>query len=288
MLVLHKGWFHALLLIGIPIIIMNCGLPDYAAIEAPTLVESPLENKILAFQTPTDTTNIIGYMLYYKIYSSFGDYEDTGKSDKNYFDPISYTNGEIPSGETVPKQKGFFKMGQFNYYSLGKYLIPQNAVGGGNINVYIDFSNLSDTVIPGAYLNTKRSGSPLVQLVRGIRDSRANTYLLEFYNNWEFYDNDSDNYEDSDMLRNNNTSGLLQYQPVYSSTDYENIRKVAAPLTEHSEHPLSEGSDLHIAIVVHSYGQDFESGKLQDLTSIPVYLGYVIIEQVSDLDSTGR
>ena len=75
----------------------------------------------------------------------------------------------------------------------------------------------------------------MVELARGVRDNRSDTAepLLDFYDDWDYNVGDDDDYEDSDLLRNNGTSGLLQYQPAHSSTDFENIRKVASPLTEH-------------------------------------------------------
>lgn len=262
-------------------------MPEYAVIEAPSLEEISTDD-MLAFRTPADITNIIGYMLYYKVYTGSDDYDDTGISDRNYFDAASYSNATVPAGENVPKQRGFFKMGQSGYYSLGKYLVEQSAIGGENTIVYIDFRELDAGIPPAIYLDADKQGNPLVELARGVRDNRSDTAepLLDFYDDWDYNVGDDDDYEDSDLLRNNGTSGLLQYQPAHSSTDFENIRKVASPLTEHKSFPLFTDSnpDLYIAIAVHSYGQDFASGKLQDLTSQPIHLGYIVITQVSDKD----
>ena len=120
----------------LPVLLIGCGLPNYASIDPPTVVSTGLETTV-AFRTPADDQNINGYIVYYKIYTSDSDYSDAGASDAEKFnDETSYSNNEIPMGETVPKQRGFFRVGKLGQSVFSDYTISHSSIGANTTVLY--------------------------------------------------------------------------------------------------------------------------------------------------------
>lgn len=277
-------------------IVTACGLPSVISIEAPTMVFD-LSTSIVAFRTPEEENpNIRGYVLYYKIYTGLSDQDRVAIGDKSAFDASASSNDELAAGEKIPREKGFFRM-EYLESQRYEYTISHAAVGSDTV-VYIDFKPDPNKEYQPIVYTDPDNRKILATLARGIVDPRDNsTYSTQgdgelytrdinpgdnfrlFYNDWKYdeHSKDGDN-TDSDLRRNKNTNGLLQYQPGHSDDDLNKIRENSTPLTHIDENPLQTGSTLIIAIAVHTIGRNVASGKLESLNSIPVHLGYISMD----------
>ena len=77
-------------------------------------------------------------------------------------------------------------------------------------------------------------------------------------------------HTDSDLRRNSNTSGLLQYQPVGSQVDFDAIKARSTLLPDDLD-----GAIIRVGIAVYAAGRDPET--LKSLDSQPVHIGSVSI-----------
>jgi len=274
--------------------ILGCGLPQVVLLDKPKKLErvhasdgteQSLPSTVVAFAFPDDDTNIIGYVIYYKVYySGISDPDYINDNDKKHFDENSYIgpNNEMQPGSIIPNKRGFLKLGEFGKSELGEYYIAHN---GSQKAVYIDFdpggsgasdSNLREEPIIGYdYPVTKNNKIKVLARgfidptdVRGSTETYPGDKLRSFVKDWE-YDFGGDGYNDGDLRRG---YSLLEKQPGLT---VEVIRSCGVPYFK-----VRTPVQLRIGFVVHSYGRI--KGSLQPVTSKPVYLGDVVYSPVHD------
>lgn len=231
----------------------SCGLPVYEALDPPVAASLGTGVNAVAF-TSQDDDLIDGYVVYYKIYYS-GD--SLIRTEEKRFDPTVYENdnsNELDSGDSLPKQLGFYQLGYLNKTTIFQ---PQISLKGGGHLVKIDFTNSSSqtsTADPSMSINNisvssdPDFGVPAREI--NYSDAGFGTYLNDsgfkrFVRNYEF--DNSANYIDADLKQM-----LTRYQSAFTDT-----------------HPTV----IEIAFVVYSYG--ISNTTLEPLSSIPVYLGTV-------------
>lgn len=268
-------------------IIVGCGLPQVILLDKPKKLENvhpsdgtelPLPSTVIAFAFPDDDTNIIGYVIYYKVYyGGTRDPDYINDTDKRFFDENTYVgpNAEMQPGSNIPNKRGFLKLGEFGKSELGEYYIAHN---GSEQAVYIDFdpggrgatdSDLREEPIIGYDYPVTESNKVKV-LARGFIDPTDSDKLRSFVKDWEYdFGNKVDGYHDGDLRRG---YSLLGKQPGLT---VEVIRSCGVPYFENRR-----PSELRIGFVVHSYGRT--KGSLQPVTSKPVYFGDVVYSFVQD------
>ena len=263
----HQIWRFVVPLFSF-LIITGCGLPDYAKINPPTTVGLDPNLKWVGFKTPTDDTNITGYVVYYKIYTNLENslYDD----DRNAF---TSSSEELPLGDTLPVQQEFVRAGGTDlgrvFPSSTGFNIPHINPGE---NVYINFDptnepNSNDRAEPEVVRVDPDPGvgTPLgITLTRGyidIEDPSASPPLRYFVNDWRVEADTSSGYFDGDLRR-----PPPKPQPGSAEDEW-----TGTPIFTSGNLPTS----LQIAIVVYSVGLDSTGGGLTFLESEPVHLGRV-------------
>jgi len=276
-------------------VVVGCGLPQVVLLEKPIRLErvdasdgsgsQELPSTVIAFGFPDDDTNIIGYVIYYKVYYSSTEDPDY-RRDERYFDENSYSgsNEEMQPGDIIPNQRGFLRIGEFGASEFGEYDIRHN---DSQEAVYIDFdpggrgggnSDQREEPIIG-YDYPVTEDNKVKTLARGFIDptdrregteTYPGTKFRSFVKDWEYdFNNRGDRYHDGDLRRG---YYLLRNQP---GREIESIERCGTPYFQnHSP------SQLRIAFVVYSYGRI--KGALRPITSKPVYFGYVDYSPVHD------
>jgi len=284
-------------------IIMGCGLPQVILLDKPirlyrvdasdSLEAPPLPPTVVAFAFPKNDADIIGYVIYYKVYYSSSTQDPDYWEDTKYFDENTYVgnNNEMQPGDAIPNQYGFLRIGEFGKSEFGDYDIRHN---GSQKAVYIDFdpggkgadgrdANLRNEPIIG-YDYPVTEDNKIKVLARGFIDptdtrEATETYpgdkFRSFVNDWDYDDDDGDGYHDGDLRRGDY---LLGNQPGQT---LEHIRRSGEPFFQ-----KSPPSQLSIRFVVHSYGRT--KGNLLPLTSKPVYIGDITYSPVRDADRSRR
>ena len=265
-------------------IVIGCGLPQATLLEKPEKLDyvhisdhpnrPPLPDTVIAFGLPDDDTDIIGYVIYYKVYYSASrdpDYREDGK----YFDENSYisTNDEMQPGSAIPNQRGFLKVGEYGKSEFAEYYIGHR---GNQKAIYIDFdpggeggadaNDRNQPIIGYDYPVTEKNKVKV--LARGFIDPRDETgnKFRSFVADWEY----DDRYHDGDLRRG---YFLLDNQPGRTEED---IRRCGNPYFKNR----SPDGTLRIGFVVHSYGRIQSSFK--PVTSKPVYFGDVGYSPIHD------
>jgi len=275
---------------------VGCGLPQALLLEKPIRLErvdasdSPrnqeLPSTVIAFGFPDDDANIIGYVIYYKVYYSSTQDPDY-RVDERYFDENTYigSSTEMQPGDIIPNQRGFLRIGEFGKSEFEEYDIKHN---DSQAAVYIDFD-------PGGLggVNSNQRGEPIIGydypvtednrvkvLARGFIDptdtrkgtaTYPGTKFRSFVKDWEYdFDNRGDRFNDGDLRRGYN---LLGNQP---GREIKSIERCGTPYFR----DRSPSQPLRIGFVVHSYGRI--KGTLRPITSKPVYFEYVDYSPVHD------
>lgn len=204
----------------------------------------------VGFITPSDDL-IDGYIIYYKIYI---DGSSNIKSDEDQFDK---SDNEIQSGTSLLKKLNFFKLGFKGESSNDNfYTIPWN--GSGNKIVFDFFYALNQSSDPVLYIDGTDYSTILGVPARGVKykdvysggDSTYDTFK-RFIKNYEF-----DPYLDEDLK-------LIDSK----------LSTVSA-------------NKIEIAFVAISTG--ISASTLEQMMSIPVYLGTVEINDVRDNNSNTK
>ena len=279
-------WGFGVVVVFLSLLVAGCGLPDYITLEAPESYSGTLPSTVVAFTEPDDS-NIIGYALYYKIYSGLSDL--SSENDEDWFDEASshYTETDIPTGSTVPNQRGFLKAGESGNRATTMWstsLIPAQGVG---TDIFIDFdygavvSTAGDDrlePVVGTNWDGNIPTTVLMTLARGFRDptNTSSDELLKFVADWDFNDGSpNDGYHDGDLRRGYNN---ISKQP---GTTRAIVDSCGTPLFN-----TSPSSELYIGLVVHSFGYD--PSTVAPLYSKPLYLGEIRYQQVNDVDRVSR
>ena len=230
----------------------SCGLPVYEVLDSPDMY-NPGSYQV-GFQTPSDSS-IDGYIIYYKIY----EYNHTSIStDKAKFNASYYENdenGDLDSGTSLPERLKFYKLGFTGQSSNDNY--PHISLSGANHNVVIDFTSAlnqeSDPVL--RIDGTVYSDIP----ARGVLYSDIKSYVSSentfkrFVKNYEFENSGNELDADLKTMKSNNGGSLNGITSV------------------------------EIAFVAISYG--ISAGTLEQMMSVPVYLGTVTQNNFSDNNS---
>ncbi len=229
----------------------SCGLPVYEVLDPPDMY-NPGSYQI-GFQTPDDSS-IDGYIIYYKIY----EYNHTSIStDKAKFSASYYENddSELDSGTSLPESLKFYKLGFTGQSNNENY--PHIPLSGSNHNVIIDFTSalnqISDPVL--SIDGTVYSDIP----ARGVLYSDIDSYTTSentfkrFINNYEFENPENEVDADLKTMRANNGGSL------------------------------SGITSIEIAFVAISYG--ISAGTLEQMMSVPIYLGTVTQNNFTDNSS---
>ena len=230
----------------------SCGLPVYEVLASPDMY-NPGSYQV-GFQTPDDSS-IDGYIIYYKIY----EYNHTSIStDKAKFNASYYENSEsdeLDSGTSLPERLKFFKLGFTGQSSNQNY--PHIALSGPNHNVIIDFTSAlnqdSDPVlsIDGSDYSDIPARGVLYSAIKAYTSSE-NTFK-RFINNYEFENSGNEVDADLKTMKANNGGSLNGI------------------------------TSIEIAFVAISYG--ISAGTLEQMMSVPVYLGTVTQNNFSDNNS---
>ena len=266
------------------LLITGCGIPENRSLEKPIVLDSSklgLYSSVLAFKTPSDTTNILGYALFYKVYYSQSDFDNEQDKDK-WFDEYSYINDndEMQPGSVIGNQRGFIPVGELGAetQSYPSYLIEDPPMP--STTIYIDFDSIQHRLVI-----SNDSPQPIVgfeypistvkyTLARGIIDPTAgsdDSFRL-FVADWDYDDGQpDDNFYDADLRR--------RYDIPASN--------IPATVTEYymGGDPFFEIADQEptqflIGFVAYSYGID--PSNFQILTSKPVFVGVVGYSPISD------
>lgn len=114
--------FNGICIIGsLFLIISSCGLPSYAIVDAPTVTSSDSDTTFKSFIAPADDSNISGYEIYYKIYSSSSSVSIQSDRDKFDENNTSYT---YEFGSKKPKSLGFHRLQYGDLTTLDYLPIP--------------------------------------------------------------------------------------------------------------------------------------------------------------------
>ncbi len=296
--------------------LISCGLPDYSSLEKPVMMtkvdfiddpaEPDLPNTVIAFKTPVNDTNILGYSIFYKVYYSDSADPDfilqpgappETKVDKDYFDEFTYINDnvEMQPGDTIPNQRGYLKIGIMGSSTFGEYTI---ANPGPNEAIYIDFdpdgegasqSDPNKRLEPVIGYDYNEAATPHVFpekiLVRGFLDPADQTeYSLtsgfdkrrsglnpgktfrSFVADWKYDRNDDNDHIFDGDLRR--AYYVISHQP----SDYGNL---GDPFFSGDPLPATPAGDVVIGIVVFSFGRNISGGQLTAIASKPVYIGSI-------------
>lgn len=279
--------------IGAALIIIltaGCGLPDTISLPKPSPVTVGSSN-VVGFATPADTTEILGYTIYYKVYFNETDFLDEDDDDV-WFDEGTYinSNDEMQPGPVIPYQRGYIRFGEYGGNSTF-YQSYQITNPGDSTTVYIDFDPTNTGVfnnlnaMPIVHLGPVGSTPPsLNTLVRGVIDpSDSNLLQRTFVDNpinpptphvgdWDYDLSDGDTFYDADLRRNHDISSTS------SVSSLSEALMAGEPFAGFSP------GDLIIGVVVHSYGVD--PVNLEILYSKPVYLGRVVYSPLFDTNRT--
>lgn len=271
------------------ILIAGCGLPETVSLPKPSQVTSG-SSYVVSFITPSDTTEILGYTIYYKVYFNETDFLDEDDDDV-WFDEGTYinSNDEMQPGPIIPNQRGYIRFGEDGGDSTF-YQSYQIANPGDATTVYIDFDPTNtgifnnDSAMPIVHLGPIGPPTPVSQntLVRGIIDpSDSNLAQRTFVDNvknpsntgdWDYDLSDGDTFYDADLRRNHDISSTS------SVSSLSEALMAGEPFAGFSP------GDLIIGVVVHSYGVD--PVNLEILYSKPVYLGRVVYSPLFDTNRT--
>lgn len=243
--------------IFLTLIVTSCGLPLYEALDPPRAVSLGSGVNAVGF-TSADDDLVDGYVVYYKIYHS-GDELILQREEEKQFDPSYYENdnlNELPSGDTLPLQLGFYKLGFVNDTASFNPQLPVNA---GGRTVLIDFtdsriqSSGSDPVI---YVDGTNMNNDYGVPARGVKYSDAGSDLILYFNNKTF----------------------KRFVKNYEYTN--SINYIDADIKQMLSRGGTGVSNIVIAFVVYSYG--ISNTTLEPLSSIPVHLGTVYQDNLLD------
>jgi hypothetical protein len=271
----------------ISLIFFSCGIPSYSYLEKPVKMSSYYSATgdgvtLVGFTTPSNDTNILGYNIYYKIYSQ--DDSTEVEDDEKYFDENYYIddNTEMQTGDKIPNKRGFIRIGEFNVSADSSYLNRQFSIEhpGAGIPVYIDFDP-SDTDDAGGADNRDQpviaenapgNANKIMTIARGFRDSGNNPddNFLSFVNDWNLESDISGSTVDGDLKR---AYYLLSRQPAS-----ENISgtEIFSSYT---------GVDILIGFAAYSTGLDITGGTFAKIDSKPVFLGFILYPAADDTES---
>ena len=260
-------------LIAIIIIASGCGIPEFTSIDPPTVVDTDISETMVAFKTPSDDKNILGYMIYYKIYTDTGNYQ----ADKTYFDS---GDDSIKPGDTDLINKGFSRVGirsnsGTELSSNAEGTIKEIGKDSDSEVIFINIDSNSSQEPKVGYLENYNSSNPLpkfetlqaldISLTRGYTDIRKDdSQLLSFVNDWSVGSTKED-YFDGDLRvpapvrdqpgRSSNLNSWQQLDPLYTTA--------------------SIPPELYIAFAVYTLGLEIGGGKLSFMYSQPLHLGRV-------------
>lgn len=300
----HIWGLSAVILASI-LCLSGCGLPEYAEISKPVpITDSGFSSAVLGFRTPADTTDITGYVLFYKIYTSNSDFNATdasNKSDVDYFDENSYisSNVDMPPGDVIPFQRGFIRIGDPNVVgtpSDNNFQISSAALSIPGTEVYIDFDYPQPgdvaTDFPNGQGFADRGSAPptlmigsydpvdvLTELARGITDPdfTGSISYLSFVDDYDYENSDTDGHNDADLHRKLNVTPSTNITTLISSLNTGTALVDYTPPIS----PLVNG-EIQIGVAVYSVGVD--PATLQLITSKPVLLGRVRYTELRDID----
>ena len=270
----------------ISVILYSCGIPSYSHLEKPVKMSSYYSATgdgvtLVGFTTPSNDTNILGYNIFYKIYSQ--DDSTEIEEDENYFDENYYIddNTEMETGDKIPNKRGFIKLGEYgesatvNFFNTPYYLLHP----GAGIPVYIDFNptNVSDDLSgdnraqPVITLNAPGDSNKIKTIARGFRDSASypDDKFLPFVNDWNFESNVTGSSVDGDLIR---AYYLRSRQPASESVSGSAI------------FDQTVGVDIIIGFAAYSTGLDVTGGNFAKIDSKPVFLGFILYPAANDTD----
>jgi len=284
-----------------------CGLPTFSSLEKPVkmlkvdFVDDPaqplLPSTVIAFRTPSNDANILGYSIFYKVYYSdsvdpdFISQAVGDKDDKDYFDEYTYINDnqEMQPGDYIPNERGYLRIGELGKNTFQEYIIGHP---GPDEAIYIDFDpnetgisnpdNRDEPLIGYNFKNSTPHVTAVKKLARGFADPTENSdnSFRSFVNDWDFdLNDDGDKFHDFDLRR-----GYYLLKDQLPPVSLETIQDVGTP------HFISIPSgDMTIGFVVYSFGRDISGGTIQPIVSKPVYIGdikYSPINDTQDRDTT--
>jgi hypothetical protein len=248
----NKSRLNIFFYISLFMLLSGCGLPTYEALDPPTSASTGSSYSV-AFTSDNDT-EIFGYNIYYKIYVAD---DILIRTEEKLFDPTTYENNdldELPSGDTLPKELGFFKMG---FIDKTTTFDPQIELTGGGHSVVIDFTSSSPQTSgsdPVITVDTTDMNNDYGIPARGVTYSEAGSSYPDYFNN-KTYKRFVKNYE---------------YDGSFVDADIED----AIPSGDISV------TSIEIAFVVFSYG--VSDTTLEPLSSIPVHVGTIRQDTISD------
>ena len=241
------------LLITVTLLTTSCGLPVYEVLDAPERY-NPGSYQV-GFQTPDDSA-IDGYIIYYKIYESN---HSSISSDEAKFSASYYenSNDELDFGTSLPESLNFFPLGFVGQSNNENF--PHIPLSGSDHDVNFNFFDA---------LNQISGSDPVLSIdgfeyngipARGVKYSEIESYtssedtFKRFVKNYEFENSSNDVDADLVSMKSNNGGSL------------------------------SGIISIEIAFVAISYG--ISAGTLEQMMSIPVYLGTVTQNNFSDNSS---
>jgi len=297
--------------------LISCGLPDYSSLEKPVMMtkvdfvddpaEPDLPNTVIAFKTPVNDTNILGYSIFYKVY--YSDTEDPDfilqpgalpetKVDKDYFDEFTYINDnvEMQPGDYIPNQWGYLKIGEVGSSVFGEYTIEHPGPGEA---IYIDFdpdgegasqSDSNQRLEPVIGYDYNGTLSPHVTaiktLARGFIDPNdGSTYSLTTGiderpsglnpggDTFRSFVNDwmFDRNNDNDHVFDGDLRRAYNILSNHNQpSDYQNL---GDPFFSGDPLPATPTGDVIIGFVVYSFGRNISGGQFSSIASKPVYIG---------------
>jgi len=304
------GKGYILLTVGVFILsLIGCGLPGYTSIEKPVVmtnvdfIDDPLmpelSNTVIAFKTPVNDTDILGYSIFYKVYYSDTTDPDFAlqpgalpgtKVDIDYFDEYTFINNndEMQPGDYIPNERGFLRVGEFDKNTFEEFYINHP---GPDEAIYIDFDPTGEGVSDSNLRKDPIIGydfpvSTVKTLARGYTDptDSLSNMFRRFVADWDFDLNDSgDQFNDGDLRR-----GYYLLSNQIAPSTLEEIEASGEPFYTNG---MPSGGDMIIGFVVYSFGRDISGGSFSPIASKPVYFGdikYTPLHDVTTQRSTNR
>jgi len=175
-------------IILISLISVSCGLPSYGVAEPPVAVAQDTLKTFAGFSAPTDTTSILGYEIYYKIYLAS---DNNIELDRDKFD-VDNSNYTYEFGNVKPGKLGFHRM------SYGTLETPESSSIIFPLISETEISSSQTVVISknSVLINSASAGYPL----RVATTDDADKFLKPFENSISLNDPDRNGVSPGDTF----------------------------------------------------------------------------------------
>lgn len=237
-----------------------CGLPVYEALEEPIADYLTSTPQLVSFQVPSDSS-VRSIVVMYKIVDE--SVIEPSSIESDYFDPDSnlYTNSEIPLGDTVPKQRGFFTP----LTDSGTYESHNSVLISGDPR-FFEFDLVDLGLSPGDTVSIfwENVTLPPELQVNGVALTGVGiTRYLELKNATLVVDS----YYEAPFI------GDYRYELNPSAGDYNPIDSDLEKLKAYRTSNSLSGAPLNVKILFCAYSKGLSFPTFSVLTSRPVLLG---------------